>query len=354
MMIPFLLRQYSRVDKLPRQRRYRLCFLFSTVFYVILQIRSIRYYYRENKNELHSTEATSSTRTGTTSATTSNATEQRLFDESRLDPNEPIPISYKKEPIPTNLHFAFLGDSLSRYQYLSLAAFLRTGQWPATPDRPNMCMEGKAGGHEKFWADFYNFTKTALSPYEECDCWRVKAEKKTHFENRFYWDKSHNNTLSVFMKSGMRAVDIHWHASDVHKPHELVNERPEPLWRAKTEVEIIDSYLPYLTPRPEYVIMNQGSWQFHTLSEENLPDIVAALKRHGFIGVYRMNGAGVRKNTAHDDAYCKAFDICLDSEWTKRFANSKHLWDGVHWHAHMNRLFNLQLLDAIRDHRGFL
>jgi hypothetical protein len=98
----------------------------------------------------------------------------------------------------SGLRVAFVGDSLTRYMYLSLAAYLRRGRWVGEKDVPNI-LEGK---QFPAWNPFYNYTNNYLQPYEQCDCFRLQG--KAHFEmaieNRYFADPVGDNALYFFQK----------------------------------------------------------------------------------------------------------------------------------------------------------
>ena len=99
--------------------------------------------------------------------------------------------------MPRGLRLAFIGDSLSWYQYLSLAHFLRYGMFPPTKFVRDKFYSG--------WMNFYNRTNSVLSPMEQCDCYRsgdkvqIKGSKigSTTLENRYFYDSEHDNLVII-------------------------------------------------------------------------------------------------------------------------------------------------------------
>jgi hypothetical protein len=84
-------------------------------------------------------------------------------------------------------HLVFIGDSVTRYQYLNLVQFLTTGH----PIWPNL--SAPASEYEKQWPSwnaFYQGTNDRLAGQEVCDCFRAHdfshQNLDTSFENR-YW-----------------------------------------------------------------------------------------------------------------------------------------------------------------------
>lgn len=85
-----------------------------------------------------------------------------------------------------NNHILFMGDSLSRYFYLSLAVLMATNQWAPkfthstdTKYPPSMLSEGDFGS----WSDFYHYTNSIIndpstSSHELCDCFRDDTVSK--------------------------------------------------------------------------------------------------------------------------------------------------------------------------------
>lgn len=99
-----------------------------------------------------------------------------------------------------NIRVAFIGDSISRYMYLALAAYLKDGEWYPDGMEPSVLMQGpfKATGG---WPAFYHFSNEYLRPFETCDCIRVKQNHhQTYVENHYYLDHDRNNYIYSFQK----------------------------------------------------------------------------------------------------------------------------------------------------------
>jgi hypothetical protein len=96
----------------------------------------------------------------------------------------------------SGLRVAFVGDSLTRYMYLSLAAYLRFGRWVGVDDKPNILEEKQFGD----WNYFYNYTNNLFRPYEQCDCHRPRGKTSRSVENRYFHDPVGNNSIYFFQK----------------------------------------------------------------------------------------------------------------------------------------------------------
>lgn len=93
----------------------------------------------------------------------------------------------------------FIGDSLTRYQYLNLAIFIERNRWPNAYDDDeelpgSVCVQPKY----KDFNEFFFHTTKALGGNEMCDCWRTKS---FNYENRRYYNASLNVSL-VFIFLG--------------------------------------------------------------------------------------------------------------------------------------------------------
>jgi hypothetical protein len=98
-------------------------------------------------------------------------------------------------PHVSGLRVAFVGDSLTRYMYLSLATYLRRGRWITKKDVPNILEERQF--HD--WNLFYNYTMNSLQPNEQCDCFRPRRIPDT-IENRYFADPVQDNVLYYIQK----------------------------------------------------------------------------------------------------------------------------------------------------------
>jgi hypothetical protein len=90
----------------------------------------------------------------------------RVASTSYTKDTEEVP---KKEVLawddlrPQNLRIAFIGDSLTRFQYMSLVYYLKTGNWNA-----NFFDSHRFKGKN----EFIDYTIDAMQPNEHCDCYR--------------------------------------------------------------------------------------------------------------------------------------------------------------------------------------
>jgi hypothetical protein len=66
-----------------------------------------------------------------------------------------------------------IGDSVTRYQFLSLITWLDSGRWPppehGTPDHPSPVIESE---WTHGWPDFFKGTTLPFDGRQQCHCFR--------------------------------------------------------------------------------------------------------------------------------------------------------------------------------------
>jgi hypothetical protein len=107
-----------------------------------------------------------------------------------------------------NKRIVLIGDSITRYQYLSLVYALSTGHFLNMSLIPNPVVERSWPS----WHDFYVGTHGMLQPFEYCDCFRGTGRLIQENENRYYFDNVRN--ISVVYLMAFRAEYCFGHWSD--------------------------------------------------------------------------------------------------------------------------------------------
>lgn len=251
--------------------------------------------------------------------------------------------------IPQNLHLAMIGDSLTRYMYLSLAHFLRWGFWECDDYEPSIVQQKQHGS----WNDFFNYTNEKLSPYEQCDCWRNSAIGAYGYEHRYYWDPNLNNSLTVIQKLGPHPTKGHWSSKDVYLEHTWdIDYNNDFLWDyGKNWADIITHHLAELPQKPHFIIFNGGVWHHNGLDNEAMQDaILDALKGHNITGIYRtttVNRGNQRSPySQHDEQLCSKTQYCLNVSWTGQTRDELYL-DESHFYSSVYNQMNAQLLGLL-------
>jgi hypothetical protein len=293
---------------------------------------------------------------------------------------------------PRNLRIAFVGDSITRYQYLSLVYFLRWGSWFRPSQRPNLVRTSK----NESWFQYFRRTNSYFAPFEQCDCFRPLGPwNSVHFhelhelgsaipistENRHYWDPRRNNSVVYIQAFGSRGSHGHWRPENAMKDDHIW--RTSEMWRPDVQQEgylipgglfvpnrpyewetnwrdTITEYLAKLEPKPEYVVLNAGVWSNDFGNPEFSESVAKALSDNGLKGIWKTTTHGKRphkdSSLSHHpyhqtDVYmCQLLKRCLDLTWTG-IVDAELYWDEVHFlepvYSHMNaHLLSLIALEA--------
>lgn len=276
-------------------------------------------------------------------------------------------------PVPRGLRLVMMGDSLTRYQYLSLTYFLKNGFWidPSGPDRKYIREKSFSG-----WADFYNSSTKALAPMEYCDCYRSDAERSAHegdtVENRYFYDKERDNRVTFLTAFG-HALPMHgrWNTSTVNmlasSPWQN-NLAEQGLAKRKKVKDFIWSFKSWKDAVEEYAssfgakhLMFNAGWWLHKFHKDKFRgNFTEALHKHGIQPIWRTttfnrnHSLEDQKRRTRDDivrlAWCgdnrggPNATLCIDARWTKR-VSTNHYWDNLHFLEPVYRVMNEELLE---------
>ena len=115
-------------------------------------------------------------------------------------------------PRPRNMTVIMIGDSLMRYQYLSLAYFLRFGRWYDTHQavtQVNYLFNAHSfrhPGHPTMdWNEFFLQSNRILHPLEVCDCFRNQT---IILERRYFYDRQRHNKLVFINLNGNQMTQV--------------------------------------------------------------------------------------------------------------------------------------------------
>jgi len=264
---------------------------------------------------------------------------------------------YSEIPIPNNLNIAFAGDSLMRYQYLQLVYFLsHNGTWFPDDQHPHFTNEHQYKG----WGSFYNETTTLMQPYEQCDCFRPDGKvweenrQERLFENRYFYEPAHNNTIVYLQKMGNNTFKFSWDVKGIyeHGPRPLITkeENVKTIYQGQW-VAAIQNHLCKLTPKPHVFIFNQGHWVNHLLRNATVQnDIVKALKKCNIMSIFKTKTKLISEHERQledwEVSLCNRTDYCQDVGWTGMVENKDYI-DQYHFTPRIYRWKNLQTLSML-------
>jgi hypothetical protein len=238
---------------------------------------------------------------------------------------------------PRNLRLAFVGDSLTRYMYLSLGYYLKHGEWAP---RGHQLLEKVKDPDPNAWNDWLAYSNDELQPHEDCDCYRYWTHPfkwYRHCENRYFRDEDRGNYVTFITKFGGNPFHGHWNASTVfskQQRHERNTTIRSYNWWYPSWADLTDQYISQLSSKPDYMIFNQGHWRAHELRDRAVLDsLKTSLTKAGIIGIYRTT-----------------YFPCLNVSWTAWTPPEDYV-DDVHFKADINNRMSQQLLEFLKEHQ---
>lgn len=180
-----------------------------------------------------------------------------------------------------NKQLVFIGDSLTRYQYLNLVQFLNHLQWNLNTGHPPVEME-------KLWASWEDFmfgTNALLGCNEICTAYRLRQPKagadstlSSPHENRYYRHPELNLTIAMFVYTPPHELsvqlsvdqgmfDLYCRSRAYHAKiqQHLFQEAHNSTYDIFT---FLDNHVQPM--RPDVLLVNQGIWKYPLLREERI------------------------------------------------------------------------------------
>jgi hypothetical protein len=344
----------------------------------------------------------------TTDIWLSNLTNSLLPDPTEEDADGIAHTMSLTRPRPRNLRLAFLGDSVTRYQYLSLAYFLRWGRWFDPDTIKNHLVDAHSFRHpyhpDQDWNEFFLQSNRLLYPAESCDCQRSSSSSSEHqhawwaTERRYFYDPVHNNTLTYINLSGnethnpnpaggfsgrLHAPDIFTNfQAHVGLPVGLLNNKHHPnstiisstsmnasnmhrSWDYPTWGQVIRHHVAALVPKPDTAILNAGL-HLHSFGDASVrKELVDALDDSNIVGLWKTTtpqksqlaashtaAAGTSNHSSFprlrtDREMCQDLSGgCLNLSWTVHLRPDLY-FDNLHFHEPVYRILNEDLLQQL-------
>ena len=259
---------------------------------------------------------------------------------SAIDPHHLTAAKYSDEDLLTalkNQHLVMIGDSLMRYQYMSLVYALEHDYtYPAST--PNPLREGdfksipletlsshKLGPKDKGWPAYMVMTNAMLNGNEVCDCARTDSAE-TSSENRYY--------SRSFPDGGEVRVSFFKKQTDQFKGHTFTNARldgdvySDLFLRNFTWTYPADEFIAKLIgasglvedtgialPRPTVILYNEGIWNSGNVA--TLKMIAKGLSEGGAAGppirtVWKTTTRGFQRPADYWDAEQEMNEAAVD------------------------------------------
>ena len=285
--------------------------------------------------------------------------------------------------IPRNLNIAFLGDSVTRYLYVSLAYFLTTGtwihpDWSRLPYNPTTAGLFPAGDR---YNAYFEYANQLLGQNEFCDC------NRGAFESHYFYEPNRNNRLAMFMRGGtvphiapflgrVKSSTVWKNFTNLQGiPFGFQDDRPTPeAWQHYDWVDFIRQELGTMDPRPDMVVLNAGLWKSTGFDEAYAHNVSQALQdigirpEHAFwrTTTYIIPNHIAGNTTQHafvgnrevDERMCRILGgTCIDMEFTSQWHRDQFS-DYRHFFEPGNRIMNEEILQTLgvlpRGYKRFL
>lgn len=256
-----------------------------------------------------------------------------------------------------NQHIVMVGDSLMRYQYFSLVHLAHYGFFPNRTFHPNIVL----GWTYKTWNEFYIETNKLLSPNEYCDCHREIFPDL--FENRYYFNKVRNLTISFLLYIGdSHPMRGHWQPTDTERND--YPRRPDlvslpPKWSYNTIVDLLTNIAAQLTPKPSVLLLNAGLHPNNYTDPSHVQTVTDAAKSLFDRVIWKTTSPTLSGNhsvltaASTDKAVCAVHGIeCMNLDWTVHllphdYADTKHFSDLLIYSD-----INIQFIKHVVHNRG--
>ena len=289
--------------------------------------------------------------------------------------------------VPKREHIVFMGDSVTRYQWLALAQSLHQGVELSTTEFPSSVKEREWLN----WMPFFRGTHQRLSPNEHCDCYREYAKPvgSKSIENRYFWRDiigADGGTIGSINLTFINVLDKyaplmgHWAPwapldDESHRTTPLSKTRFEPGTRRRPAltlshyaarwqsalvlsrspragwrmgwIETVERLVAKLTPPPTVLILGSGLWG--ALNNESFAAALEAAARRAAPRVLwktttRMRNAGDSKWRRTDLVARRTFREVYDTAYLTRGSSAADYWDPRHFLPHVYNRLNVALL----------
>jgi hypothetical protein len=280
-----------------------------------------------------------------------------LLDDSFIH-REPL---YGPTERPAGIRLAMMGDSITRYQGVSLLHYLHSGYWLDEYIQPNLCNEKT---FDNDWSTYYHYMTNFFNGPANflCDCFRFQTVAHLAADNFYYRDPCRDNHVTFINKLGGFPIRGHWfpHEIQFHErtdEHQLTGGYNETAlnttytWAYASWVDFMREYLAKLDPRPEVLVINAGMWGPSGLEENGmLAGIRNVSDELGIVSIYKTTTKGKDDTEgtleSHDELGCRLLHHCILMNWTMKM-HEDHFFDFIHFRSFSNTRFNEQLLELL-------
>ena len=260
------------------------------------------------------------------------------------------------DPRPKGLRLLFIGDSISRYHYISFTHFLRHGEWLDPASDPNPV-------NEKSYEDWQTFYESTSGENEYCDCHRVGSSFETAVENRYFYEPTRDNYV-VYIQCLM---DMHGREDPslitidriLHSNYSFHWDPKHQgwAWQYTDWADAITQHVAKLDLKPDYVLFNAGIWPNDMFNPATQKRLATALKEAGIQGIWRTTSFPAqssgqtnsvkqireeRVSNGLREHKCQVLNV----SWTK-YLGQNNFWDRFHMFEPVYRVWGEDLLGIV-------
>ncbi len=247
-----------------------------------------------------------------------------------------------------NKRLTFIGDSLTRYQYVNLAHLLSVGDWE---------WDYLDGTNEHKWDDWFDFFYVIArinGCNEICDCYR-RGNDKDMREHHYYRNEIHNISISMHLWFGDLPIyvgrsvptrdEFRLRCSKLKRYDEDVRQFVSKVDVNYDIVSFLDDVVSAMTP--DILVLNQGFWPMNR-SDVIMANISAAAHRAADVVVWKTTTAPRNKKKTDKDIFLqllKSFGVSIFDAYTLTLNATAHdYWNVNHFSNNIYSELNSKFL----------
>ena len=254
-----------------------------------------------------------------------------------------------------NLHIVMVGDSLMRYQYISLVHLLHYGKFPESSGHEDILMARTY----HTWAQYFGRLTEVLAPNEESD-W-IRTDTNSFRENRCYRNPIRNLTVRFFQYMGDTQDIVPIEGSyefirkDSNLPASAVSDQG--VWCYYGISDFLSNFISTLVPKPSLLVLNAGHHPNKYHDQSHRDRVVSAALSVAERVVWKTTSwrreallaeAGSSYSAA-DPLMCAYAGLrCVDLSWTN-YLSPGDFTDSLHFQPAIYSDINTQFLLQLRS-----
>lgn len=280
-----------------------------------------------------------------------------------------------------NRKIVFIGDSLTRYQYLNLVHFLKSFQWNTHTPVSSSAATSDTDNHNFYppvemetywnsWEDFLFGTNALLGCFEICTAYRYPSHGvpiRLH-ENRYYYHPGLNLSIDMFLYTPPHPLSIQltvnvrmfWEYCRNHTFHTEIQKYL--FFDANMSSRLFDIFTllnEYIQPMsPDVLIVNQGLWAHPTLREKHtFNHLLTTMKNASQHAIWKTTTPKYRQNLHLpidstgfvDQIRASGVSIFDTFGLTASMSQLRVYWDLKHFLPFMYTELNIALLQQLHE-----